>query len=1270
MVGLIVISFLLLLAGAYYLNSFYNHFYARTESTITNIADIKASAIANWKTQRTRDAEFLMSNTRVNELAAKLANNQELHTTKQQLLDELQPFLKDHSYDVILVDKLYNVLFSSPQNTPPPERDVFSEIISTIAPGDNPGFVSFYRNKSNNQWYLAVVSPLHLHAHPAPLYLIMRINPSYGLYDTFWQQNSVATKASSYFIFRKDDTYFTFLPSDTVHRKDYFQKVDKYITEGLIKKLMDDSTSMQTGTGFGGEKVFAALSPVGDTSWYVISQMDKGVHLQAISKRAWAVFIAGGIFLLSIVALGFVLSRQQQLRLLRMSHENELLLDDLINNQPSGIYRVSVRPTLFQNIKNKFPVQYIFVSKQHEVITGLSEKALRENPKVILDVIHPDEREEFYQVNKMSVEKIMPFKWDGRLIKNNQVHWVRFESVPRLNPPDEVVFTGVVIDITHEKELEENIRKRETFGQLITKLSSSFVNVPVNDYDETIYNALREIGQFSNTDRSYIFIWNQENNTLENTHEWTASGTEPQIQNLQSLPCEDIPYWMKKLNNFEPILIHDVSKLPGEWETERKILEPQGVKSLIVVPIISEEKLYGFVGFDSVKTHRTWKDYEMQMLSVFADMVYNALERKKAEQSLLESQQMLRLILDSIDVRVFWKDTNLKYKGCNLAFLKDAGLEKMEDIIGKDDYQQKWIEQAEQYRRDDLEVIKNNQPKLNFEEVQTTPHGGTKWLNTSKIPLRNSKGEVIGMLGTYQNITEKKLAKDAMEASEKRYRTLTENAFDGIYLLRNKSFEYVNQRFCEITGYSFEVLTDKKFDILSLFTPESRKKAEERNQARKQGQPIPSTYEMQVNTPAGEVRDIEISTNQLNEIGEENLILGIMRDITERKNNEALRNDIAIARKSAQFKQNFLANMSHEIRTPLTGVLGMIEILSKTPLNESQSDYINTLRLSTENLREIINQILDYSKIEAGKVKLKPSDFQFGEMINAIIKVHSNAFKKKNIDTNVSIGQEVPSTIKADEQRVMQILNNLLSNAVKFTDHGKIDMLASASKGPDNDSWIIKITVTDTGIGIAPQALESLFQPFKQVDLADTRNFEGTGLGLAISKDLAELMGGETGAKSTPGKGSTFWFTFVAHDASDIEKNPPVEKIQKVKSTTGLRILLAEDKEVNQKVVKLMLTAMGHKVTLAQNGHEAVTLFQPQMFDIILMDIQMPVMDGITAIRILREKHQSLPPVVGLSANAFEGDREKYMNLGMDEYLTKPLKSDELEKIINQFGKL
>ena len=387
--------------------------------------------------------------------------------------------------------------------------------------------------------------------------------------------------------------------------------------------------------------------------------------------------------------------------------------------------------------------------------------------------------------------------------------------------------------------------------------------------------------------------------------------------------------------------------------------------------------------------------------------------------------------------------------------------------------------------------------------------------------------------------------------------------------------------------------------------------------------------------------------------------------------NKLLDKEVEVARKTIEFKQNFLANISHEIRTPLSGVLGMSDILNKSNLDANQKSYLNALKQSGENLREIINQILDYNKIEAGTVELKLEEFALMSLFEHAEKLFSTLNEKPELRFEYFIAADVPVLIEADKGRVDRIIQNLLSNAIKFTSQGLIRL--SVERILNQDTGVLPegycmlcIKVEDTGVGMDDAFVKSVFEPFSQAEKQDNRKADSVGLGLVITKNLAEMLGGSIHVQSKPGEGSVFSVTFRAKILSSIAtgENSAEESLHQL---PPLKVLYVEDKKVNQTVMKLMLESAGHKVDIAANGQIALDMFRPELFDVILMDIQMPVMDGVTATRILKETYPDAPPIIGISANAFKGDRERYMGIGMDEYLTKPVDEEDLNRVLRRF---
>lgn len=383
---------------------------------------------------------------------------------------------------------------------------------------------------------------------------------------------------------------------------------------------------------------------------------------------------------------------------------------------------------------------------------------------------------------------------------------------------------------------------------------------------------------------------------------------------------------------------------------------------------------------------------------------------------------------------------------------------------------------------------------------------------------------------------------------------------------------------------------------------------------------------------------------------------------------ENLEKKITVATQMLEFKQKFMAQISHEIRTPLTGVLGITDALSRTPLNDDQKRYLEILQYSGESLIGIINDVLDYSKIEAGKLELKPKVFSIREMLKASVNLFSHN-AKESVSLELELSDDMPEYIEADELRVGQVIRNLLSNAVKFTDSGTVKLSAQIiSDRNDEPQARLRIHVTDTGPGIEKSQIDKLFKPFSQLSRQHLRPADGTGLGLSICKEIVEKHGGEIGVNSEPGKGSEFWFFVKVQIRTQPDERIRESSSAKTPFQRQLNILLVDDLEVNRRVIKLLLAGMKHQVTSVPNGQAAIERFQPGSFDLILMDIEMPVMDGIEAARALKTKYNhDLPPIVALSANALEGDREKYIEQGMDEYLTKPFNVNAFMKIVEKF---
>jgi PAS domain S-box-containing protein len=523
------------------------------------------------------------------------------------------------------------------------------------------------------------------------------------------------------------------------------------------------------------------------------------------------------------------------------------------------------------------------------------------------------------------------------------------------------------------------------------------------------------------------------------------------------------------------------------------------------------------------------------------------------------------------------------------------------------------------------------------------------------------------------NITERKQVEQALQRSEEKFRQLAENVHEVFWMMPPSADEvlYVSPAYEQVWGRTCESLYQNPMAWQEAIHPDDLERARLLFSKQVQGERVDSEY--RIRTPDGEEKWIRDRAFPIRDReGQLIRVVGIAEEISERKRYEA---ELITAREGAdaanQAKSRFLANMSHEIRTPMNGVIGMLQLLAETDLTPEQRRYAAVAQNSGNDLLALIDNILDLSKIEARRIVLEKRNLSVCATVQDVCEPLGVQASAKGLRIRQNLAPEIPALLRGDGHRLRQVLNNLTANAIKFTERGEI-ILEAALESRSVHTATVRFSVTDTGIGIRPDQAAGLFSPFVQADASTTRKYGGTGLGLAICKELVELMGGRIGVDSRESQGSTFWFTavfeLVCPGTQQAVSEPGERRLseRRAKSMTGrkTRILVAEDNVTNREVALAQLNKLGYEASAVANGAEAVEAVQRESFDLVLMDCEMPVMDGFEAARHIRGMLHSKIPIVALTADAMADDRDRCLAEGMNDYLTKPVKPALLADVL------
>jgi len=694
---------------------------------------------------------------------------------------------------------------------------------------------------------------------------------------------------------------------------------------------------------------------------------------------------------------------------------------------------------------------------------------------------------------------------------------------------------------------------------------------------------------------------------------------------------------------------------------ENELAAVNAPKVWIGAPLIIEGNTIGIIALHSYQSRTCYNSADLELLDFISGQIALSIDRKQKEEKINIQNARIKAIFEN-SAHLLWSvDVNWEVITYNNNFLKEYPYlfrKKGEPLKGD----KILISDVGKWQKYYKKAFRGT--PVHFEVKYKDQYDKEQWTEVFLNPIFKPNGAIEEVSAIAHIITEQKMSRLALQESEEKFRNIFES-FQDIYFRcdLHGRINMISPSVQELLGYKPSKVIGQNITNYYLYSSKTKRLIRELIKHR-----AVRNFEASIVHKNGDILKCICNVKFIyDKNNRPTQIEGVARDITKLKDATIeLMRAKEIAERSAKVKDLFLANMSHEIRTPMNGIIGMIDLLSGTTLSDEQKNYIKTIKKSSETLLTILNDILDLSKIEAGKMKLKKSPVRLRSTFEKLYALFSQQALSKNTNLYYHLDKNLPEYALVDETRLLQVLSNLTSNAIKFTEGGgSIDIGVKRLKN-DPTGRMIRVDVTDSGIGISKENVDRLFQSFNQLDNSMSKAYSGTGLGLAISKELCKLMGGEIGVNSTEGMGSTFWFTFEAEPieggAVEEHEQPETEVvIENYFSGEKPYVLLVDDNLVNRQVAGEILKKAGCEVDLAVSGIAAIEKASKNKYDIILMDIQMPDMDGVAATKKIRElKLPHTPPIVALTAYSMKEDREKFLSQGMDDYLPKPIRAAEL----------
>ncbi|PTX18970.1 PAS domain S-box-containing protein [Pontibacter mucosus] len=923
--------------------------------------------------------------------------------------------------------------------------------------------------------------------------------------------------------------------------------------------------------------------------------------------------------------------------------DNKIRLQDLFDNAHDLIQNISV--------DNKF----IFVNKAWKDRLGYTDQDIES--LTLNDIVHPYYKAKLiYQLrNLYKGENVNKIETVFLTKSGKPVHLIG--SITCSWQDGRPVATRAILhDITDRIKAER-----------LQKVYYSIANLAISSKDlNSLYSAIhRELSKIIETRNIYIALCDPEQKDLSFVYLvdlFVDRASKAQMKRPFS-------------RGLSEYIIHTGKPLYMQKKELLELADREGLvlfgavpEVILCSPLAIGERIIGVIALQDYQNPEAYVSTDIEILHFISNQVALAIERKRNEEQINTQNARLNAIFESGTHHMWSINRNYELTSFNRNFAQEFNDRNKLELtsftqISNDTtvHEGSWAFWEDKYKQ-----VFAGHPQHFEIELQN----GKSWREVYLHPIYMEDGSFEEISGIALDITDKKKSELALAESEEKFRNIFES-FQDVYYRTDLSGNLllVSPSVTQLLGYNEqEALGMKTTDFYA--NPEQRilliNKVLEQQNVR--------DIEVEMVCKDGTRKTVVLDARLVyDDAGEPMGLEGVIRDVSELKRTQmALLRAKEEAENLLKVKTQFLANMSHELRTPMNGIIGMIDLMSQINTDPEQREYIDTLRKSSDALLAILNDILDLSKIQAGKLVLHESGVDLHETLGKIHSLFVNRAQQKDLQFTYSIAPNVPRHIVTDETRLLQILSNLTSNAIKFTNAGSVSITVGADK-LDGQHYRLHVRVKDSGIGISPEGQELLFNDFTQLDNSSTKTFGGTGLGLAISKQLTQLLGGDIGVESEEGEGSVFWFDILVRAASTQEvEAQQLRQLQQHQEVDTFEdepyVLLVDDNQINQKVAQKQLERLGCRTDIASNGFEAIAHATQHQYDIIFMDIQMPEMDGVTATNLIKEQLGSAcPPIVAMTAYSMKDDAEKFMNQGMDDYVSKPVKSSDLHAVISKW---